>query len=85
MATDVREFIEQRTLRRVMVLGHSTGGKVAMQFDIDYSEQVDRLIVADIAPKAYEPSQRSLLRALRALDVSRLTALCSVRTLKDFP
>jgi len=56
MATDVREFIEQRTLRRVMVLGHSTGGKVAMQFDIDYSEQVDRLIVADIAPKAYELS-----------------------------
>jgi pimeloyl-ACP methyl ester carboxylesterase len=72
MATDVREFIEQRTLRRVMVLSHSTGGKVAMQFDIDYSEQVDRLIVADIAPKAYEPSHRSLVRALRSLDLSRL-------------
>ena len=60
MAADVREFIEQQTLRRVIVLGHSTGGKVAMQFAIDYSEQVDRLIVADIAPNAYEPSQRSL-------------------------
>jgi len=62
MAADVLEFIEQQTLRRVMVLGHSTGGNVGMQFAIDYSEQIDRSIVADIAPKSYEPSQRSLLR-----------------------
>ena len=31
MAADVREFMEQQALRRIMLLGHSLGGKVAMQ------------------------------------------------------
>ena len=65
MAADVREFMEQQALRRIMLLGHSMGGKVAMQFAVEHSEQVDRLIVVDIAPKAYEPSQRYLLKADR--------------------
>src|SRR5262249_27430940 len=46
------------------------GGKVAMQFAVEYSQQVDRLIVVDIAPKAYEPSQRYLLKAMQSLDLS---------------
>src|SRR5215831_12464684 len=71
MVADVREFMGQLALRRIVLLGHSMGGKVAMQFAIEYSEQVDRLIVVDIAPKAYEPSQRYLLKAMRSLDLSR--------------
>ena len=78
MAADVREFMEQQALRRVMLLGHSMGGKVAMQFAIDYSAQVDRLIVVDIAPKAYEPSQRYLLKAMRSLDLSRYKSFADV-------
>jgi esterase len=78
MAADVREFMEQQALRRIMLLGHSMGGKVAMQFAIEYSEQVDRLIVVDIAPKAYEPSQRYLLKAMRSLDLSRYKSFADV-------
>jgi pimeloyl-ACP methyl ester carboxylesterase len=70
MAADVREFTEQQALRRIILLGHSVGGKVAMQFAVEYSQQVDRLIVVDIAPKAYEPSQRYLLKAMQSLDLS---------------
>ena len=70
MAADVREFMERQRLHPIMLLGHSMGGKVAMQFALEYSEQVDRLIVVDIAPKAYEPSQRYLLNAMRSLDLS---------------
>src|SRR5215510_4169147 len=78
MAADVREFMEQQPLRRIILLGHSMGGKVAMQFAIEYSEQVHRLIVVDIAPKAYEPSQRYLLQALRSLDLSRYKSFTDV-------
>src|SRR5262245_17246505 len=66
MVADVREFMEQQALRRIMLLGHSMGGKVAMQFAIDYSEQVERLVIVDIAPKPYEASQRYLLKTMRA-------------------
>jgi esterase len=78
MAADVWEFIEQQALRHIMLLGHSMGGKVAMQFAVDHPEQVDRLIVADTAPKAYEPSQRYLLKAMRSLDLSRYKSFADV-------
>ena len=78
MVADVREFMEQQALRRIMLLGHSLGGKVAIQFAIDYSEQVDRLVIVDIAPKPYEPSQRYLLKAMRALDLTRYKSFADV-------
>jgi pimeloyl-ACP methyl ester carboxylesterase len=78
MTADLREFMEQQALRRIMLLGHSMGGKVAMQFAIDYSEQVDRLVIVDIAPKPYEPSQRYLLKALRSLDLTRYKSFADV-------
>jgi esterase len=71
MVADLREFIAQQALGRIMLLGHSMGGKVAMQFALDYPERVDRLVIVDIAPKPYELSQRDLLETLRSLDLSR--------------
>src|SRR5215475_15136077 len=38
MVADVREFMERQELRRIILLGHSMGGKVAMQFAVQYSE-----------------------------------------------
>jgi esterase len=78
MIADLREFMEQQALRRSMLLGHSIGGKVAMQFAIDYPEQVDRLVIVDIAPKPYEPSQRYILQALRSLDLTRYKSFADV-------
>lgn len=55
MADDVNDFCMQQHLNSVIVLGHSMGGKVAMRFALDHPEKVARLIVADIAPRAYKP------------------------------
>jgi pimeloyl-ACP methyl ester carboxylesterase len=71
MVADLREFIEQQRLSSIMLLGHSMGGKAAMQFATGYSERVAKLVVVDIAPKAYGPAQRDLLDALRSLDLGR--------------
>jgi esterase len=78
MTADLREFMEQQALRRIMLLGHSIGGKVAMQFALDYSEQVDRLVIVDIAPKPYELSERYILEALRSLDLTRYKSFADV-------
>ena len=78
MVADLREFVEQQALTRIMLLGHSIGGKVAMQFAIDYSEQVDSLVIVDIGPKPYEPSQRYILEALRSLDLTRCKSFADV-------
>ena len=54
---------------RADVLGHSMGGKAAMVLALGHPERVGRLIVADIAPRAYDHTQRDLARAMRAVDL----------------
>ena len=71
MADDLREFLEQHDLKRADILGHSMGGKVAMEFAALYPDRVHRLIIVDIAPKAYPPSHRQILDALLSLDLAR--------------
>ena len=51
-------------------MGHSMGGKTAMQTSLTYPTLVDRLIVVDMAPKAYPPRHTDLLRALQRIDPS---------------
>ena len=46
MAADLREFVEEQSLAQVFLLGHSMGGKVAMQFAGQYPERVDKLVVS---------------------------------------
>ncbi len=70
MAEDLRELMTAQELSTAYLLGHSMGGKTAMQFAITYPDLVDALIVVDIAPKAYPPGHAAILDALNALEVS---------------
>jgi esterase len=69
MAADVLEFMTQHRLDRANLLGHSMGGKTAMQFALSYPERLDRLIVADIAPKAYPSREKQMVEVLLAIDI----------------
>lgn len=55
MADDLREFFDAKEIPEAYLVGHSLGGKVAMQFAGSYSDRVKKLAVVDIAPKAYPP------------------------------
>lgn len=73
MAADLAEVIEGIG-GPVDVVGHSMGGKAAMQLALTRPELVHRLVVADIAPVAYGHSQADLTRAMRNLDLRGLAA-----------
>jgi len=68
LAADLRTFIDRHDLAPAALLGHSMGGKTAMQTALSYPERVDRLIVVDMAPKAYPPHHTNLLAALARID-----------------
>ncbi|PQJ36121.1 alpha/beta hydrolase [Salinibacter sp. 10B] len=70
MAADVKRFAENHDLSSVTLLGHSMGGKTAMEAALSYPDLVDRLIVVDMAPKAYPPHHEDLLAALARIDPS---------------
>jgi pimeloyl-ACP methyl ester carboxylesterase len=53
MAEDLLEFMNEHSIEKSIVLGHSMGGKAAMRFAYLYPERLSHLIVLDIAPKSY--------------------------------
>jgi len=72
MADDIQEFIETYNLKDPILLGHSMGGKTAMFYALKYDGVLDKLIVADMSPRAYEPHHKAVLEALNAVDFSKI-------------
>jgi esterase len=58
---------------RADVLGHSMGGKAAMQLALTQGDLIRRLVVADIAPVPYTHDQTRHIDAMRALDLTGLS------------
>ncbi len=72
MAEDMVDFINDHHLPQAIILGHSMGGKVAMQFALSFQEMISHLIVVDIAPRAYFHSHfKEFLEILLALDLKQ--------------
>jgi len=72
MAADVLNFMDQQGLERVHLIGHSMGGKVAMQIALNHPERLHSLIVVDIAPKVYPTHHDDIIQALTALKVDKI-------------
>ncbi len=72
MVEDVRELLVTEGLDSVYLMGHSMGGKTAMNFAVRYPGRVRRLIVGDIAPRYYPIHHQVILEGLNALDLSQL-------------
>jgi esterase len=72
MAEDLKEFIDFHALKNVILIGHSMGGKVVMQFAMNYPNAFSKLIVVDIAPKFYPVHHAELLRGLASIDLQQL-------------
>jgi esterase len=71
MADDIARFMDRHQLETAHILGHSMGGKTAMQFALNHPGRVRRLVVVDMSPRAYAPRFAGLLEALRNLQPGR--------------
>lgn len=71
MAEDIVEFQDAQGLSEAFVLGHSMGGKTAMQLALLYPQRVEKLIVADMAPRAYPPWHEKMIAGMLSLDLNR--------------
>lgn len=74
MAEDLRAFMQEQNLTSAHLLGHSMGGKTAMQFALSHPQLVEKLIVVDIAPKAYPAHHDTIFDALCELNLSEYTS-----------
>ena len=72
MANDLKEFINDRNLENVSIIGHSMGGKTAMLFASQNPVLVEKLVIVDIGPKYYPPHHKTIINALTELDLLSL-------------
>jgi pimeloyl-ACP methyl ester carboxylesterase len=72
MAEDVARFFVENELENVVLLGHSMGGKTAMQLALQFPDRIAALIVVDIAPVCYDHlhKQLKLIEAMQELHLA---------------
>ena len=72
MAEDVVRFFDGNELENVILLGHSMGGKTAMQLALRFPDRIAALIVVDIAPVCYDHQQKQLklIEAMQGLHLA---------------
>lgn len=72
MAADLKAYVKFHSLNDIVLLGHSMGGKTAMEYAATNPNSIRKLIVADIGPKAYPMHHQDILKALSSLDFSEI-------------
>lgn len=72
LAQDVITLLNNLSIESCHILGHSMGGKIAMQVALSYSQRVNKLIVADIAPAAYPAHHLTIIKGLQAIDLTKI-------------
>ena len=71
---DLHAYCLHHQLENFVLLGHSMGGKAAMNFATTYPDLVDKLIIADIGPKYYPKHHQHIFKALSSLDFTEITS-----------
>lgn len=72
MAHDLLELMDDLSIDKAILLGHSMGGKTVMNFALKYQERVEHLIVADMSPSESVPHHQKIFEALNTLDISEI-------------
>jgi len=70
LSADLHDFFTQHQIAKAHLIGHSMGGKVAMNFALKYPQMVNKLVLVDIAPTSYNDKHSDVFKALLAADAA---------------
>jgi esterase len=74
MAADVLSLMDEINIEKAHLVGHSMGGKVAMQLAIDVQARIERLVVLDIAPVDYHARHDDIIKGLKTVAQNKVTS-----------
>ncbi|MEP7323946.1 MAG: alpha/beta fold hydrolase, partial [Saprospiraceae bacterium] len=70
---DLIETLDEIGLHQYYLLGHSMGGKAAAYHALHHPDRVEKLVVIDIAPRAYAPHHTTYFSVMRGMDFDQIT------------
>jgi pimeloyl-ACP methyl ester carboxylesterase len=75
LAGDVLRLLDALAIPRMVLLGHSMGGKAALWLADRHPERVEKMVIVDITHRAYPPVSRAAIEGLCDLNLQGLTRL----------
>lgn len=72
MSADVIAVLNDLHIEKTFIVGHSMGGKIAMEVALEAPERVQGLVIADIAPVAYDARHNTILDALEGMNLAQI-------------
>ena len=70
MCEDLFNYIRHHNIEDSILIGHSMGGKTAMNFSLIHSKLVSKLIVLDSSPRGYPVLHQNIIDSLKEIDFS---------------
>ncbi|GAA0415876.1 alpha/beta fold hydrolase [Cocleimonas flava] len=77
MANDILSYMDSQGIVSTNLIGHSMGGKIAMQLAMNHSQRINSLVVVDIAPVTYKNRHDDIIKALSSINLEK------IKTIKD--
>ena len=74
LSNDLDFYLNHHQIEQTNIIGHSMGGKTAMFFASYYPERIQKLLVADIAPKQYPIHHQDILNGLHSVILENVTS-----------
>lgn len=74
MVDDLQTFFNSEDLKNVTLIGHSMGGKAAMNFALSHADCIDRLVIVDIAPRVYDLEHYVIADGLAAIPIDTIAS-----------
>jgi len=74
MVGDLNEFMQDQKISDPVIIGHSMGGKTAMNFALAHADKISKLIVVDISPRAYNLEHYTIVEGLKSIPIDKLSS-----------
>ena len=68
MCKDLLNYIKHHNIDESILIGHSMGGKTAMNFSLIHPKLVSKLIVLDTSPRGYPVLHQNIIDSLKEID-----------------
>jgi esterase len=79
MSEDLHELTEHFKIKKLFLVGHSMGGKVAVNFTLKWPEKINSLVIIDVSPfrypnpaNKYFEEHKHILESILSIDLTQI-------------